>query len=154
MHTLVQPARTGRTHSTQAARTPRAGPCRAERHVGRPLPRIGCPLRRIVVVTLRTRAGWSAILWLTKRRVVACLATRPAAKPLPPCHDTIVCIMTRLANQTARLSRYKDCIVTQPLAASPSLMSRYKICIVTHSTSQAARAHYRTPLCVAGRVVA
>ena len=31
-----------------------------------------------------------------------------------------------LANQTTCLSRYKDCIVTQPPAASPSLLSRYK----------------------------
>ena len=56
---------------------------------------------------------------------MACLATRLVAK-LPSCHDTIVCIVTRLANQTARLSRYKDCIVTQPPAARPSLLSRYK----------------------------
>ena len=47
----------------------------------------------------------------------------PTAKPLPSCHDTIVCIVTRFANQTAHLSRYKDCIVTQPPAASPSLLS-------------------------------
>ena len=49
----------------------------------------------------------------------------PAAKPRPSCHDTIVCIMTCFANQTTRLSRYKDCIVTQPPAARPSLLSRY-----------------------------
>ena len=67
----------------------------------------------------------SAVSWCIRRRVVAYLATRLAAKP-PSCHDTIVCIMTLLANQTARLSRYKDCIVTQPPAARPSLLSRYK----------------------------
>ena len=70
------------------------------------------------------RAG-PTVSWHTRRRVVACLATRPAAKP-PSYHDTIVCIVTRLANQTARLSRYKDCIVTQPLEARPLLLSRYK----------------------------
>ena len=51
--------------------------------------------------------------------------TYPTAKP-PSCHDTIVCIVTRLANLTARLSRYKDCIVTQPPTVRPSLLSRYK----------------------------
>ena len=35
-------------------------------------------------------------------------------------------------SQTARLSRYKDCIVTQPPMASPSLLSRYKT--VYHDT--------------------
>ena len=43
------------------------------------------------------------------------------------------------ASQTARLSRYKDCIVTQPPAASPSLCHDTKLCITTQSTSQAAR---------------
>ena len=41
-----------------------------------------------------------------------CIVTQPSAKP-PSCQDTIVCILTRLANQTARLSRYKNYIVTQ-----------------------------------------
>ena len=76
------------------------------------------PLNRIAAVSLCARARWVG-------RIVAFLATRPAAKP-PSCHDTIVCIMTRLANQIARLSRYKDCIVTQPPVARPSLLSRYK----------------------------
>ena len=66
------------------------------------------------------------ISWRTRRLVVACLATRPVAKPLPSCHDTTVCIVTCLANLTARLSQYKDCIVTQPSVARPSLLSQYK----------------------------
>ena len=51
-----------------------------------------------------------------------CIATHPAAKP-SFCHDTSDCT---LASPTARLSLYKDCIVTQPPVASPSLLSRYK----------------------------
>ena len=68
-----------------------------------------------------------------------------AAKPLPSCHDTIVCIVTRFANQTARVSRYKDCkdcIVTQPPTARPSLLSRYKTLYRDTHPSQAARARY------------
>ena len=64
------------------------------------------------------------------------------------CHNIIVCIVTRLTNQTARLSRYKGCIVTQSPAASPSLLSRYKTCIATFTPSQAASAR------AAGRVMA
>ena len=43
----------------------------------------------------------------------------PASNPLPSCHDTIICIVTRFANQTSLLSRYKDCVVTQPPTTRP-----------------------------------
>ena len=57
------------------------------------------------------------------RRAMSSVVSQPCCAS---CHDSTYCIATHLANQTARLSRYKDCIVTQPPAASPSLLSRYK----------------------------
>ena len=101
-------------------------------------PRTGCvadPLCRIAAMSLHARARWAS-------HIMACLATRPTAKP-PSCHDIITCIVTRLANQTARLSRYKDCIVTQPPAARPSLCHDTKLCIATLTPSQAACARFR-----------
>ena len=94
------------------------------------------------------------VSWCTWRRVVACLATHPATKP-PSCHDTIVFIVTHLANQTARLSRYKDCIVTQPPAARPSLLSRYKTLYRdTHPQRPGPRARTVCPCGRVGHVVA
>ena len=66
----------------------------------------------------------------------------PTTKPLPSCHNTIFYIVTRFANQTTRLSRYKDCIVTQPPATKASLLSRYiTLYSDTHPQPGPARTH-------------
>ena len=110
-------------------------------------------------------AAPSAVSWPC-RRVVSPAVSQPYCAS---CHDTIVCIVTRLANQTARLSRYKDCIVTQPQQPGPCSCHDTKLCIATLNSSQAVRTHCRpyrahcTPYCGAcsavswsspGRIVA
>ena len=96
VHTPAQPARIGREPYAQAGRV---APCRG---------RVAGPLGRIVAMSQHAA-------------VVSPRVSRhsPTAKPLPSCHDTIICIVTRFANQTSCLSRYKDCIVTQPPATKP-----------------------------------
>ena len=99
----------------------------------------------VVAVPRPCRSLWPAVSWSCRRpprpyrdrvaartRALLCAVSQhtaavspgvsqhtPAAKPLPSCHDTVICIVTRFANQTSRLSRYKDCIVTQPPATRP-----------------------------------
>ena len=91
-----------------------------------------------------TRALLCAMSQLAAAVSPGVLRHTPVAKPLPSCHDTIVCIVTRFANQTARLSRYKDCIVTQPPAARPSLLLRYKTLYRdTHTQPSPTRARCR-----------
>ena len=135
--TLAQHVRTGRAH------------CALAGHVASPEP---------AVSQAPSAVSWSC-RWAD--HIVAHQAPCPGlsrdtlnSQASAPCHDTIVCIVTRLANQTAHLSRYKDCIVTQPPAASPSLMSRYKTlyCDTLYQPG-CARARCRTPLHAAGRVV-
>ena len=85
--------------------------------------------------------------------VVACPTTQPNSQT-STYHNTIVCIVTRLANQIARLSRYKDCIVTQPPVAKPSLLSRYKTLYRdTHPQWPGPRACAACPCTWAGRIV-
>ena len=82
--------------------------------------RVVSPLSRIVALSLGARARCCAPCRSTLHAVSPGVSRHtPAAKPLPSCHDTIICIVTRFANQTSRLSRYKDCIVTQPPATRP-----------------------------------
>ena len=86
--------------------------------------------------------------------VVAYPATQPSSQTFA-CHDTIACIVTRLDNQTARLSRYKDCIVTQPPMAKPSLLSQYKALYRdTHPQPSPVRTHCRPCRRPPGRVAA
>ena len=117
------------------ARTPCSRPCRgrapvvsqlvADRIVtcGRPCRRPRWPYRGPVSLVPARIAGLPLAVsqpWL------CCIATQPAATPsLPPCHNTINCIVTRLS-QTVRLSRYKYCIVIQPPSDQSTLLSRYK----------------------------
>ena len=65
----------------------------------------------------------------------------PTTKSLPSCHDTIICIVTRFANQKSRLSRYKDCIVTQPPAARPLSPVTIQCFVSRHSPHQPGCAH-------------
>ena len=105
----------------------RARPCRKP---SQPCRRPDRPCRRLYRDTPTTKAmrvsqppaSYHGAPWLC-RRVVSPAISQPYCAS---CHDTTYYIATHLANQTARQSRYKDCIVTQPLATSPSLLSRYK----------------------------
>ena len=103
VHTLAQPVLTGRPHYAQAGRVAVVS-WRARCRIAGPPPAVSqaCP-----VVSQRLHG-----------HVVACPATQPNSQT-SSCHDIIACIVTRLANQTPFLSRYKDCIVTQPSAARP-----------------------------------
>ena len=69
-----------------------------------------------------------------------CIATCPVAKPLPPCHDTIDCIVTRLQPDCPLVTiqrLYRD---TTPQRPAHCLRHDTILCIATQSTSQAARA--------------
>ena len=120
-------------------------PCRAlYHHAGH---RVAHPLRRIVAHPVLCRSHVATVSPGVSRHT---LVAKPSS-----CHDTIVCIVTRLANQTARLSRYKDYIVTQPPTASPSLLSRYKTMYRdTLYQPSSAHASCMTPLRAVGHVVA
>ena len=113
------------------------------------------PLGRIVAVSMCARASWADRIVAHQAPCRGLSRDTPSSQASAPCHDTLVCIVTRLANQTVRLSRYKDCIVTQPPAVSPSLMSRDKTLYRdTLHQPGCARACCRMPLRAAGPVVA
>ena len=66
-----------------------------------------------------------------------CIATRPAAKPLLPCHDTINCIVTRPQPNCplVMIQRlYRDTTTQRP---APRLCHDTILCIATQFTSQA-----------------
>ena len=69
-----------------------------------------------------------------------CIATRPTAKPLPPCHDTIDCIVTRPQPDCLLVTIQRLYHDTTPQRPAPRLCHDTILCIATQSTSQAARA--------------
>ena len=78
-----------------------------------------------MAVSLRARACWAGRIVAHQAPCRGLSRDTPISQASASCHDIIVCIVTHLTNQITRLSRYKDCIVTQPPAARPSLLSRY-----------------------------
>ena len=66
-----------------------------------------------------------------------CIAARPTAKPLPPCHYTIDCIVTRPQPDCPLVMIQRLYPNTTPQRPAPRLCHDTILCIVTQSTSQA-----------------
>ena len=134
----VRMVRLGCAHCVPAARAPR-----------RVVARSGAVSQAHPVVSQRTPGrvavhGWPcrccaarpcAISQRLPRSCRVCIATQPTTKPLPPYHDTIDCIVTRLQPDCplVKIQRlYRD---TTPQWPAPRLCHDIARCITTQSTS-------------------
>ena len=130
--TLAQPARIGRAHCAQADRVAAVSWAVLQPVVGRVA---GLALASHALHVMSRALGRVARLW---RRIV--VPSRPCRSIVSRHNQLPSLLLSRynrlyrdtLASQTTRLSRYKDCIMTQPPTVSPLPLSRHKNCVSLH----------------------